>query len=144
MSNRGESLRVLGARFVRDLPGPTERVWEYLTDCRKLTAWFGDDGKIEPREGATIRFMQGHIRGVVTQWKPPRRLAYTHDGLAHIPRHPRRGCTRRAGRGAQHLHETQRGAVRSGPEQSAALRTQCQPLTMNNTPRMANSAAAPR
>ena len=77
MSSRGESLRVLAVRFVRHLPGPTQRVWEYLTDCRKLSALFGADGRIEPREGGAIRFMQGHVRGVVTQWKPQRRLAYT-------------------------------------------------------------------
>lgn len=77
MSDRGESLHVLAVRFVRHLPGPTQRVWEYLTDCRKLTSWFGDDGRIEPREGGAIRFMQGHVRGVVTQWQPHRRLAYT-------------------------------------------------------------------
>jgi uncharacterized protein YndB with AHSA1/START domain len=76
-SARGESFRVLAVRFERLLPGSSERVWEYLTDCRKLTAWFGDDGTIEPRVGGAIRFMQGHIRGVVTQWKPHRRLAYT-------------------------------------------------------------------
>jgi uncharacterized protein YndB with AHSA1/START domain len=77
MSDRGESFHVLAVRFLRTLPGPPERVWEYLTDCRKLSAWFGEDGSIEPHEGGAIRFMQGHIRGVVTQWKPPRRLAYT-------------------------------------------------------------------
>jgi uncharacterized protein YndB with AHSA1/START domain len=77
MSDRGESFRVLAVRFERTLPGPVERVWEYLTDCAKLRAWFGDDGTIEPREGGAIRFMGGHVRGVVTQWKPSRRLAYT-------------------------------------------------------------------
>ena len=86
MSNRGESLRVLAVRFVRPLPGPTERVWEYLTDCRKLSAWFGDDGQIEPREGGAIRFMQGHVRGVVTQWKPQRRLAYTWNVFGPVRR----------------------------------------------------------
>jgi len=77
MSDRGESFRVLAVRFSRTVPGPPERAWEYLTDCRKLSAWFGEDGSIEPREGGAIRFMQGHVRGVVTQWKPHRRLAYT-------------------------------------------------------------------
>ena len=74
---QGESFRVLAVRFERVLPGPPEHVWQYLTDCGKLTAWFGDDGRIEPREGGAIRLMGGHIRGVVTQWQPPRRLAYT-------------------------------------------------------------------
>lgn len=76
-SSQGESFRVLAVRFERVLPGPAERVWQYLTDCSKLAAWFGADGRIESREGGAIRFMDGHVRGVVTQWKPPRRLAYT-------------------------------------------------------------------
>jgi len=73
----GESFRVLAVRFERRLPVAPERTWEYLTDCRKLSAWFGEDGSIEPREGGAVRFMQGHVRGVVTQWRPQRRLAYT-------------------------------------------------------------------
>jgi len=77
MSDRGEPFRVPAVRFLRVLPGPPARVWEYLTDCRKLTAWFGDEGSIEPREGGAVRLMRGHVRGVVTQWKPHRRLAYT-------------------------------------------------------------------
>ena len=77
MSNLGEVVKVNAVRFVRNLPGPVDRVWSYLTECGKLTAWFGGDGAIEPREGGGIWFMGGHIRGVVTQWKPPRLLAYT-------------------------------------------------------------------
>jgi uncharacterized protein YndB with AHSA1/START domain len=74
---RGESFRILAVRFERMLPGPPERLWRYLTECTQIAAWFGDGGQIEPREGGAIRFMDGHVRGVVTQWKPPRRLAYT-------------------------------------------------------------------
>lgn len=75
--SQGESFRVLAVRFERLLPGSPERVWQYLTDCSRLSAWFGADGTIEAREGGAVRFMGGHIRGVVTQWQPPRRLAYT-------------------------------------------------------------------
>ena len=32
---------------------------------------------IEPREGGQVRFNEGHIRGVVTQWRPPRKFAHT-------------------------------------------------------------------
>jgi uncharacterized protein YndB with AHSA1/START domain len=77
MSDLGQSIRVLAARFERTLPGPQERVWQHLTDCNKLTAWYGSDGNIEPREGGAVRLLGGHVRGVVTQWKPYRRLAYT-------------------------------------------------------------------
>ena len=63
-------------RFERLLPGPIERVWEFLVDPVRLPGWFGD-AIIEPRAGGTVRIMGGHIRGVVTQWIPPRRLTYT-------------------------------------------------------------------
>jgi uncharacterized protein YndB with AHSA1/START domain len=63
-------------RFERTLPGPIERVWEFLTTTERLPGWFGN-GRIEPREGGAVTLMDGHIRGVVTQWKPPRLLAYT-------------------------------------------------------------------
>src|SRR5262249_4343245 len=56
---------------------PAARVWQYLTDATRLPAWFGSDGNIEPREGGHVSFSGGHIRGVVTQWKPGRKLAYT-------------------------------------------------------------------
>jgi uncharacterized protein YndB with AHSA1/START domain len=77
MSDLGETVRVPAARFERLLPGPADRVWAHLTQPDKLKGWFGDDGLIEPREGGAVRLSGGHIRGVVTQWKPNRRLAYT-------------------------------------------------------------------
>lgn len=82
MSDLGEELRVPAVRFTRLLPGPVERVWAHLTECDKLAGWYGDDGLIEPREGGAVRFMDGHIQGVVTQWKPNRRLAYTWNVFA--------------------------------------------------------------
>jgi uncharacterized protein YndB with AHSA1/START domain len=77
MSDRGETVQVLGVRFQRALPGPVERVWAHLTECQKLAGWYGEGAAIEPREGGTVRLGGGHIRGVVTQWQPNRRLAYT-------------------------------------------------------------------
>jgi uncharacterized protein YndB with AHSA1/START domain len=77
MNKQGEVIQVGAVRFERRLPGDVERVWSHLTDCEKLINWFGDDGTIEPREGGAVWLMGGHIRGVVTQWKPHRRLAYT-------------------------------------------------------------------
>ena len=73
----GQASRVLAVSFERQLPGPIERVWEFLTDTRRLPQWFGDDSTIEPRIGGTVRLMGGHIRGTVTQWAPPHRLSYT-------------------------------------------------------------------
>ena len=48
-------------RFDRMLPGPIEKVWAVLTDTKWLPGWYG----------------AGAIRGVVTQWDPPQRLAYS-------------------------------------------------------------------
>jgi uncharacterized protein YndB with AHSA1/START domain len=76
MSDLGKILKTGVVRFERVLPGPIERVWEYLTDIERLPDWFGT-GVMEPYEGGVVNFMGGHIRGVVTQWKPPRKLAYT-------------------------------------------------------------------
>jgi uncharacterized protein YndB with AHSA1/START domain len=63
-------------RFERLLPGPIERVWEFLVDTTRLPGWFGD-ARIEPRVGGAVKVMGGHVRGVVTKWNPPRRLTYT-------------------------------------------------------------------
>jgi uncharacterized protein YndB with AHSA1/START domain len=74
---KGEMSNVPCVTFTRLLPGPIERVWEYLTDPKKLPTWFGEVATIEPRQGGTVQLSSGHIRGVVTQWQPPRRLVYT-------------------------------------------------------------------
>jgi uncharacterized protein YndB with AHSA1/START domain len=76
MSDDGELKRVAMVQFERILPGPIERVWEYLTDTGKLPGWFGE-GTIEPRLGGAVNLMGGHFRGVVTRWQPPRRLTYS-------------------------------------------------------------------
>ena len=78
MNSDGELKRVAMVQFERILPGPIERVWEFLTDTKKLPGWFGE-GRIEPRPGGAVNLMGGHIRGIVTQWQRPRRLAYSWD-----------------------------------------------------------------
>jgi uncharacterized protein YndB with AHSA1/START domain len=67
---------LLMVQFERVFPGPIERIWEFITDTQRLSGWFGD-GSIEPRVGGSVKIMGGHIRGIVTQWGPPRRLTYT-------------------------------------------------------------------
>ena len=76
MSEDGQLKRVCMVEFERILPGPIDRVWEFLTDPKRLPSWFGE-GTIEPRAGGTVRLMGDHFRGIVTQWKPPRRLIYS-------------------------------------------------------------------
>jgi uncharacterized protein YndB with AHSA1/START domain len=77
MTDRGQSFRVAAVKFERILPGPAARVWEHLTVPAKLKGWFGDESTVEPHEGGAVRLMGGHVRGVVTQWKPNRKLVYT-------------------------------------------------------------------
>lgn len=74
---QGEMSSVPCVTFTRLLPGPIERVWSYLTDPKKLPTWYGEVALIEPRQGGKIRLVDGHIRGIVTQWQPPHKLVYT-------------------------------------------------------------------
>jgi uncharacterized protein YndB with AHSA1/START domain len=82
MTDLGRSYRVAAVKFERALPGPIERVWEHLTVPSKLTGWFGENSAIEPREGGSLRLMGGHIRGIVTQWRPCRKLTHTWNVFA--------------------------------------------------------------
>lgn len=94
-------------RFVRTLPGPIERVWEYLTDPEKRARWFAG-GPMEQRVGGKMRltfrhkdlapdetppeeYKQHHepgnsMDGVVTRCEPPRVLAFTFgsDGESEV------------------------------------------------------------
>ncbi len=77
MSDKGEIATVPCVKFVRLLPGPIEKVWSLIAETGNLPAWFGDNSTIEPRQGGHVSLMDGHIRGVVTQWQPPHKLIYT-------------------------------------------------------------------
>ncbi len=61
-------------RFERLLAASPEKVWAVLTDTRWLPGWYGAGG-IAPQVGGKVELMGGHIKGVVTQWNPPQRLA---------------------------------------------------------------------
>lgn len=85
-------------RFERLLPGPIERVWEYLTDKELRGRWFAA-GPMEPRVGGRmdIVFDNNNLgphpeqppkrfekyggtfdsKHVVTVWEPPHRLGFT-------------------------------------------------------------------
>lgn len=77
LHERGEMSNVPCVTFTRLLPGPIERVWAYLTEPTKMPTWYGEVALIEPRQGGKVRLVDGHIRGIVTQWQPPRKLVYT-------------------------------------------------------------------
>jgi len=76
LSEKGEVIPESAVRFVRTFDAPVAKVWAFLTDGALLPEWYGD-GTIEPREGGRISLMAGHIRGVVTGWRPEKFLAYT-------------------------------------------------------------------
>ena len=76
MSDGAQFTHAHMVRFERHRPGPPAQAWSFLADTGRLPGWYGD-GSIEPRVGGAVSLMGGHIRGVVTQWQPPGRLAYT-------------------------------------------------------------------
>jgi uncharacterized protein YndB with AHSA1/START domain len=61
--------------LVRDLPGPIERVWAFLTDPKLLARWLSD-GIIADRVGGEVRFEMG-AQGRITIFEPPHVLEYT-------------------------------------------------------------------
>lgn len=87
-------------RLVRTLPGPIERVWEYLTDDEKRARWFAG-GTMEKRKGGKMELFFLHknlspdetppeqykkvqetgfkMPGTILRWEPPRVLSYTFD-----------------------------------------------------------------
>ena len=101
MSRYGERIDDTTVRFERLLPGPIERVWEYLTNGNKRAKWLCE-GETELRIGGRVE-MHFHnaslstrpdidppdkykdlperpsYRGTVTQCEPPRLLAHTWD-----------------------------------------------------------------
>jgi uncharacterized protein YndB with AHSA1/START domain len=73
---KGEIIPESAVRFVRTFDAPAKKIWAFLTESGRLPEWYGD-GVIEPHEGGAVRLMGGHIRGVVTGWRPQKFLAYT-------------------------------------------------------------------
>ena len=79
--NKGHLVAEEAVVFERTLPASPEKCWAFLTETSRLAEWYGD-GAIEPREGGKVNFMSGHIRGVVTGWRPGQFLAYTWNVFA--------------------------------------------------------------
>ena len=73
---KGDVIAESAVRFVRAFDAAPEKIWRFLTDSRLLPEWYGEGG-IEPREGGKVTLMGGHVRGVVTGWRPQEFLAYT-------------------------------------------------------------------
>jgi len=75
MPEPGSFFKADAVRFERILAATPERAWEFLTIHDRLPGWHGK-GAMEPYPGGVASFMDGHVRGIVTQWNPPGRLAY--------------------------------------------------------------------
>jgi uncharacterized protein YndB with AHSA1/START domain len=99
MSEWGSVIDSASVRFERLVPGPIERVWEYLVDSELRGTWFAS-GPLEPRVGGKLELTFRHSRlsppgeqapekhagaegysfvGRLTQFDPPRLLAWTWD-----------------------------------------------------------------
>lgn len=84
-------------RIERLLPGPAERIWDYLTLSEKRRLWLAA-GEVEPWAGGQLTLLFRHaelsheaapedrageippMHGRVTEWDPPRTLSYTWPG----------------------------------------------------------------
>lgn len=79
--NKGHVVEEAAVVFERILPASPEKCWAFLTEPQRLTEWYGE-GAIEPHEGGKVNFMNGHIRGVVTGWRPGKFFAHTWNVFA--------------------------------------------------------------
>ena len=92
-------------RFERLLPGPIERVWDYLTDSEKRGTWLAT-GAMELRVGGKVELRFHHVdlspvieetpakykpiedgvttEGKVTRCDPPRLLSFIWDGMPAV------------------------------------------------------------
>lgn len=82
MSHDAQFTHAPMVRFERPIVASPEAIWDVLTDTARLPGWYGADGRIEGRAGGAVNLMSGHIRGVVTQWQPAKKLAYTWNVFA--------------------------------------------------------------
>ena len=101
-------------RFERLLPGPIERVWEYLTRPELLTTWLSVAAAIDVREGGKVELTMDHgkkgelpedvkaklvdadkitpkVHGTVTRVAPGRVIAYTWEDAMSDPGAPLSG-----------------------------------------------------
>ena len=102
MSDFAEKLNDRSIQFVRILPGPIERVWDYLWDGEKRGEWFAS-GPMPAKVGETFHMQFKHSKlsphtaeapekmremdrnghsstNVLLACEPPRRLAFTFGG----------------------------------------------------------------
>ena len=80
MEQTGKLIDATTARFERLLPGPVERVWDYLTSDAYLKTWLAH-GDIPQRAGEKFALSKESgetmMWGEVLRCEPPRLLSYT-------------------------------------------------------------------
>ncbi|HXZ68100.1 MAG TPA: SRPBCC domain-containing protein [Alphaproteobacteria bacterium] len=78
-------------RFVRYLDRPVEKVWAALVVPERVADWLGRL-EIEPRVGGRYNLVFGddgsRATGIIQDFDPPRRLAYTWGDNTPDPEHP--------------------------------------------------------
>jgi uncharacterized protein YndB with AHSA1/START domain len=79
--SKGRVIEEAAILFERTLPASPAKTWAFLTEPARLPEWYGE-GIIEPREGGKVELMGGHIRGVITGWRPKQFLAYTWNAFS--------------------------------------------------------------
>jgi uncharacterized protein YndB with AHSA1/START domain len=75
----GRSTEAGTVRLERKLPGPIERVWDYLTDSEKRGKWFAS-GPMEQRAGGKLEF-HFHNSQLTPHAEPPPERYKKHEGL---------------------------------------------------------------
>jgi uncharacterized protein YndB with AHSA1/START domain len=70
-------------RIMRTLPGPIERLWQYLTDPEKRSRWFAG-GPMELRVGGKVELFFQH-KNIAPDEMPPERYAKVHEQGMKMP-----------------------------------------------------------
>ena len=70
-------------RIMRTLPGPIERIWQYLTDPEKRSRWFAG-GPMELRVGGKMELFFHH-KEIAPHETPPAQFAHVQDPGFKMP-----------------------------------------------------------
>src|SRR6476620_310493 len=76
--------------FSVEVPGTPEQVWQAIATAKGMSAWFLPT-EMEEREGGALHFAMGPEMGSdghVTDWDPPRRIAYEEDWATLMGKDP--------------------------------------------------------
>lgn len=81
----GEVIAPGTLRFERVLPGPAERVWEYLTDSERRGTWLAS-GEMELRPGGSMELRFFHADLTPHKERVPKRFAELENGAVSYGR----------------------------------------------------------